>query len=376
MRVRASLLAAIALLAASASIPAGPAHAEVRIGAAGPITGNNDWFGEQMLRGVEAAVEDLNTRGGVLGQQVRVVAVDDACNAEQGAAAARKLIADGVVFVSGHVCSGAAIPASAVYEAHDVLDIAPTATNPRLTEQGFSRIFRLVGRDDQQGEFAAGFTIDRWPGKRVALVHDSEAYGKGLVEQVKRALNVRGVQEVALESVRPGQVDFGPLLSRLAEVGAEIVYYGGYSPEAGLLVRQGRTAGHAFQLVTGDSLYTEQFGLIAGEAAEGAIFSSYPDPRRNPEAAEVVARFRAAGFEPEGLTLYHYASVQVWAQAAEKAGSLSGGELAAILRRERFPTVLGLVEFDTKGDVTGVTGFAWYVWRGGKHVPLDEPRTK
>ena len=106
------------------------------------------------------------------------------------------------------------------------------------------------------------------------------------------------------------------------------------------------------------------------------IFSSYPDPRRNPEAAEVVARFRAAGFEPEGLTLYHYASVQVWAQAAEKAGTFGGGELAAVLRRERFPTVLGLVGFDAKGDVTGVAGFAWYVWRGGTYVPLEEARTE
>jgi branched-chain amino acid transport system substrate-binding protein len=101
------------------------------------------------------------------------------------------------------------------------------------------------------------------------------------------------------------------------------------------------------------------------------IFSSYPDARHNPEAAEVVARFRAAGFEPEGITLYHYASVQVWAHAAELAGTFSGGELAAVLRRERFPTVLGRVGFDAKGDVTGVAGFAWYVWRGGKYVLLD-----
>ena len=376
MRVQAVALAAIALLTAPASIPAGTAHAEVRIGAAGPITGTNAWYGEQMLLGVQTAVAELNARGGVLGQQVRIVEGDDVCDPEQGVAAARKLIGDGVVFVSGHVCSGAAIPASAVYEAHDVLDIAPTASNPRLTEQGFTKVFRLVGRDDQQGEFAAGFITARWSGKRIALVHDSQAYGQGLVEQVKLALNARDVREVALESVRPGQIDFGPLLARLAEVGAEIVYYGGYPSEAGLLVRQARMEGHAFQLVSGDSLYTEQFGLLGGEAAEGVIFSSYPDARHNPEAAEVVARFRAAGFEPEGLTLYHYASVQVWAQAAKKAGTFAGGELAAVLRRERFPTVLGLVGFDAKGDVTGVAGFAWYVWRGGTYVPLGGPETE
>jgi branched-chain amino acid transport system substrate-binding protein len=329
-----------------------------------------------MLLGVEGAVEALNAKGGVLGKQVRVVAVDDTCNPEQGVAAARKLVAAGVVFVSGNLCSGAAIPASAVYEAHDVLNIPATATNPQLTEQGFTRIFRLAGRDDQQGEFAAGFIAAKWPEGRVALVHDGEVYGKGLVEQMKRALNARGVQEVALEGVRPGQIDFGPLLSRLAEVGTEVIYYGGYSTEAALLIRQAREAGHDFQLVSGDSLFTEQFGLVAGEAAEGAIFSSYPDARGNPEAAEVVARFRAAGFEPEGLTLHYYASVQVWAHAAEKAGTFRGGELAAVLRRERFPTVLGLVGFDAKGDVTGVAGFDWFVWRSNTYIPLEEPRTE
>src|SRR5688572_29929735 len=100
MRRRAILLATIALFATPVLILAGPATAEVRIGAAGPITGNNDWFGEQMLRGVQAAVEELNARGGVLGQRVRVVPGDDACDAEQGVAAARKLVADGVEFVS------------------------------------------------------------------------------------------------------------------------------------------------------------------------------------------------------------------------------------------------------------------------------------
>jgi branched-chain amino acid transport system substrate-binding protein len=138
MRVRAVILAA-ALLTVPASIPAGTAHAEVRIGVAGPLTGKYAWYGEQQLLGVQTAVAELNARGGVLGQQVRVVEGDDDCDPEQGVAAARKLVADGVVFVSGHVCSGAAIPASAVYEAHDVLNIAPTATNPRLMEQGFTK---------------------------------------------------------------------------------------------------------------------------------------------------------------------------------------------------------------------------------------------
>ena len=118
------------------------------------------------------------------------------------------------------------------------------------------------------------------------------------------------------------------------------------------------------------SLASEEFGLIAGRAAEGTLFTFLADPRRNPEAAPVVERFRASGFEPEGYTLYTYAAVQVWAQAAEKAGSLELEAMIASLREHRFDTVLGAIDFDEKGDVTTQTPI-WYVWRGGTYVPLE-----
>ena len=136
------------------------------------------------------------------------------------------------------------------------------------------------------------------------------------------------------------------------------------------MARAALDRGYPVQLVAGDVLQSEEFGLIAGPAAEGAVFLSAADARTRPEAAPVVARFRASGFEPEGYTLYAYGAVQVWAQAAKKAGSLQLQAMIASLRQHQFDTVLGPIAFDEKGDLK-VQRPVWYVWQGGKYLPLE-----
>ncbi len=136
------------------------------------------------------------------------------------------------------------------------------------------------------------------------------------------------------------------------------------------MARAARDRGYPVQLVTAMSLQSEDFGLIAGAAAEGALFLDVADPRRRAEAAPVVERFRTSGFEPEGYTLYAYGAVQVWAQAAEKAGSLELPAMIAPLREHQFDTVLGPIDFDEKGDLT-VQNPVWYVWRDGTYMPLE-----
>ena len=152
-----------------------------------------------------------------------------------------------------------------------------------------------------------------------------------------------------------------------------MVFIGGYHTEIGLMARAARDLGYQVQLVTGSSLASEEFGLIDGSAAEGTLFTFLADQRRNPEAARVVERFRESGFDPEGYTLYAYAAVQVWAQAAQKAGSLELSAMIASLRDHQFDTVLGAIDFDEKGDVTTQTPI-WHIWRGGTYVPLELSR--
>ncbi|MGX9177554.1 branched-chain amino acid ABC transporter substrate-binding protein [Mesorhizobium sp. BHbdii] len=347
-----------------------PAQAEVLIGVAGPMTGKLEWTGTQLKRGAEVAVADINAAGGVLGQQVRLITVDDFCDPEQAVAAAQKLVADGVVFVVGHYCSGASIPASKVYEAAGILQISPSSTNPMLTEQGRANVFRVCSRDDAQGFEAGNYLADHWSDKKIAILHDNTTYGKGLADETRKQLNKRGVNETIYDGYAPGKDDYSAEVSRLQAADIAVLYMGGYHTEAALMVRAARDRGYSLQLISGDDTATEAFGLIAGPAAEGTLFTFVPDPRRNAEAAQVVERFRAENFEPDSWTLHSYGAAQTWAQAVEKAGSLELQAVIASLRSNQFDTVLGRMDFDDKGDLT-VQSWVWYVWKGGEYVPLE-----
>ena len=293
-------------VALSGVLVAGPlARADVLIGAATVFAGPEAQIGEQVLRGAQMAVEDLNAAGGVLGQKLKLSVVDDACEGSQAVAAAQKLVSEGVVFVVGHLCSAAAIPASEVYEKAGVLEISPAATNPKLTEQGRDNVFRVIGRDDQQGAMAADYIAHHWPNAKIAVVHDGTTYGEGLGAETKRELNRAGVSEILFESIIPGKADHPELMARLQAAGVTVLFFGGYGVEAGILARNAHDMGLKIQFVGGDGLDTSEFIQAAGPAGEGAIFTAQADARRNPAAADVVERFRKAGFEPEGVDPLH-----------------------------------------------------------------------
>jgi branched-chain amino acid transport system substrate-binding protein len=364
------LFLAGAFLAALCEIPA--ARADVLIGAAGPLTGANAYIGDQAQQGVEMAVADLNARGGVLGQQVRLIIVDDACDPGQAAAAAQKLVGERILFVVGHLCSGASIAAAEIYERAGIIMISPGSTNPAFTEQGRTNVFRVCGRDDQQGAIAAAHLADYWRDKKIAILHDGSTYGKGLADATKLELNRLGVRETLYEPYTPGLSDYSDLARKLIAAGIEVAYVGGYYQEIALLIREAREQGSELQLVSGDAIATEGFWQVAGPAAEGTQFTFFPDPRLSPAAGEVVERFRKNGFEPEGYTLGSYAAVQVWAQAAERVGATEPKSVIAALHASEFDTVLGKIGFDEKGDVRQ-PAFVWYLWRDGKYSPTEPP---
>ncbi|PBB99274.1 MULTISPECIES: branched-chain amino acid ABC transporter substrate-binding protein [unclassified Mesorhizobium] len=346
------------------------ARAEVLIGVSSAMTGRLAWIGEQGQRGAERAVADLNAAGGVLGQKVRLISVDDFCDPEQAVAAAQKLVADGVVLVVGHYCSGASIPASKVYEAAGVVQISPGSTNPQLTEQGRGNVFRTIGRDDAQGFIAGNYLADHWDDKKIAILHDNSTYGKGLADETRKQLNKRGVTEAFYDAYRPGKDDYSAEVAALQSAGISALYVGGYHADVALIARAAGDRDYTLQLISGDALATEEFALIAGSAAEGTLFTFPADPRRNAGAAAIVEQFRAQNFEPAGYTLLSYCAVQVWAQAVAKAGSLAPKAVIAALREQQFDTVIGRVDFDAKGDLTRQS-WVWYVWRGGEYVPVE-----
>ena len=361
----------IVAVAVAAFLLAGhAARADIEIATAGPMTGQYASFGAQMRAGAEQAVEDINAAGGVLGQQLVLSIGDDACDPKQAVAVANQMVNRGVIFMAGHFCSGSSIPASKVYEEEDVLQISPASTNPALTEEGGDNVFRTCGRDDQQGEVAGAFLAESFSGKNIAIVHDKTAYGKGLADETRKALNAAGVTEALYEAYTAGEKDYSALVSKLKKNSIDVLYVGGYHTEAGLMVRQMREQGMATRLVSGDALVTDEYWSITGDAGEGTLMTFSPDPRKNPAAAPVVQKFRDKGIEPEGYVLYTYGAIQAFVLAAEKAGSTDLDALIATLRAESFDTVLGTIGFDMTGDVTA-PGYVFYEWKNGTYDYLD-----
>ena len=369
MTIRLNLLAGVALAAALGAT--GAAQAQVKLAVGGPITGGSASFGAQLKMGVEQAVEDINAAGGVNGQKIQLLVGDDASDPKQGISVANKFIGDGAKWVVGHFNSSVSIPTSRVYMENNILQVTPASTNPGLTEpdpktkESKWNVFRTCGRDDQQGAVAADYLLKNAKGKKIAFIHDKKAYGKGLVDETKKALNAGGVKEALYETINPGEKDYSAIVSKLKAAGAEIVYYGGEHTEAGLLVRQMRDQGMQTILMGGDGIASEEYAQIAGPGAENTLMTFPPDPRLNSAAADVVKRFEAKKFNPETYTLYSYAAVQVIQQAATEAKSLDSKELAKVMHSGKtFKTVVGDISYDKKGDVTRAD-YVVYRWVKG-----------
>jgi branched-chain amino acid transport system substrate-binding protein len=341
----------------------GVAQAQIKLGVAGPITGPNAAFGAQLKNGVEQAVEDINAKGGVLGQKITVSVGDDVSDPKQGVSVANKFVGDGVKWVVGHFNSGVTNPASDVYMENGIVMVTPSATNPKITEKGMWNVFRTCGRDDQQGAVAAAYIATTLKGKKVAVVHDKTTYGQGLADETKKAMNAKGVKEVLYEGVNTGEKDYSALISKIKSSGADVVYWGGLHTEGGLIVRQMRDQGVKAVMMSGDGITSDEFATIGGPGVEGTLMTFPPDPRKRPEAKDIVAKFEAKKFNPEAYTLYSYAAVQILAQAAEMAKSTDPKKVAEAMHSGKpFKTVIGDIAYDKKGDITR-PDYTMYVWK-------------
>lgn len=362
-------IAAAMLLSACAgsgpSSPPAPAANEIVIGVAGPMTGDLAVFGEQLRRGAQQAVADLNADGGVLGRKLRLVVGDDQCDPKRAVRVANDLAEQGVVFVDGHFCSGSSIPASAVYaEQGTIVQMTPSSTNPKLTENGIATLFRSCGRDDRQGTFAGAWLVETYPGKSIAILDDGSPYGAGLARETERTVQEKGAAVAMRESFAQRQRDFSTLIARLKAARIDVVYVGGYHNEIAALVRQAREQGFAGSFAAADALNTSEFWSIAGSAANGVRFTDASSQVNLVSAKSAVETFRSAGYEPRGYTLGSYAAVQAWAAAAEMAGTTDAGAVAETLHKSTIPTVIGDLSWDERGDLRRVE-YAWFVWQDG-----------
>jgi branched-chain amino acid transport system substrate-binding protein len=344
---------------------AGTAHAQLKLGVTGPFTGPNAAFGAQIKQGSDQAVADFNAAGGILGQKITVTYGDDVSDPKQGVSVANKFASEGVKWVVGPFNSGVTMPSSEVYQENGIVQITPSATNPKVTERGMWNVFRTCGRDDQQGAVAGAYIAKNFKGKKVAIVHDKTTYGQGLADETRKAMTKAGMKDVLYEGVNTGEKDFSALVSKIKAAGADLVYWGGLHTEGGLIVRQMRDQGLKTVMMSGDGITTDEFASVGGPGVEGTLMTYGPDPRKNPAAKAVVEKFRAKKFEPEAYTLYSYAALEVLKQAAEAAKTLDPKKVAAQIKSgQKFKTVIGELSYDKKGDITRLD-YVMYVWKKG-----------
>ncbi len=334
---------------------------DITIAVAGPMTGTESAFGRQMKNGAELAVADINAAGGVLGKKLALDIEDDACDPKQARSVAEKIGGMGIPFVAGHYCSSSSIPASEAYAENNVLEITPASTNPTFTERGLWNVARVCGRDDQQGAVAGDYIASNFKGKNIAILNDKTTYGKGLADETKKALNKAGVTEKMYESYTKGDKDFNAIVSRLKAENIDLVYVGGYHQEAGLILRQMRDQGLKTVLMAGDAMADKEYASITGAAGAVTLFTFGPDPRKKASAAAIVDKFKAKNIDPEGYTLYTYAAVQVWTQAAAKAGTTDPKKVMDTIRAGSWDTVIGKMEYDSKGDIKHLD-YVVYKW--------------
>jgi branched-chain amino acid transport system substrate-binding protein len=289
------------------------------------------------------------------------------------AVANRAVDADKVVGVVGHFCSSSTMPASEIYADADVLTITPASTNPQVTERGLPTMMRMCGRDDQQGIVAGDYIVKKLGAKRVAVIHDKDTYGQGLADATRAQLRKNGLTEVLYEGLTRGEKDFNALVTKIRSLNADAVYFGGLHTEAGPLVRQMREQGVNAAFISGDGIVSEDFATAAGgnNFVKGVLMTFGADPRKNDAGKAVIEKFRAAKYEPEGYTLYSYASMQVLAAALKGSGSTSGAKMAEWLKKNPVDTVMGQKAFDAKGDLV-VSDYVMYGWDDqGKYAEVE-----
>ncbi len=359
-------------------LPMNIAQAEeqtIKIGVAGPLSGAYAAFGEQLWRGAEQAAKDINKNGGILGKEIELIRADDACEPKQAVSVANRIVDhEEVSAVIGHFCSSSTIPASEIYADADVIMITPASTNPTVTDRGLPTVFRTCGRDDQQGVVAADFIVNTLKAKNVAIIHDKDTYGKGLADAMQVKLEALGGKVALYEGLTRGEKDFNALITKVKQVKADALYFGGLHTEAGPLVRQLREQGSEIPFISGDGIVSQDFVISAGgsKMVRNVFMTFGADPRKLPSGKKAVAQFRDNGYEPEGYTLYSYATLQIIAKAMNSTKSMAGEDLSQWLKSHSVQTVMGEKSWDAKGDLKE-SGYVMYYWdKSGQYFEYNK----
>jgi branched-chain amino acid transport system substrate-binding protein len=372
-----TLMNAAAWLAAGALLLTGAACAkkDVTLAVVAPMTGEQAQSGKDLLGAVQFAAEEWNNKGGVLGKKVVVISVDDKGDPTTAAAIPGELQGK-VDAVIGHYNSSCTLAAMEGYYKDRMLMITPSSTNPEITEKGYPLVFRVCGRDDQQGKSAAAYVASHFPGSKVAVLHDNSAYGKELANEFMANYEFLTKSKLAsYGAVERSHADYTNEINAVKAKEPTLVYFGGLWPQGAELVSQFRKAGLNYTFVSGDGCFDPQFIKAAGANAEGVLVTFIPDQEKLPGAKQAVAALKGrSGGRLGPYALYAYSAANAALQGMAKAQTTDPVEVAKTLHKIEVETPFGMMKFDDKNDPQQSPYVMWTVQNGAfVEVPKDAP---
>jgi branched-chain amino acid transport system substrate-binding protein len=332
----------------------------VKIGLMGPVTGSWASEGQEMKQVLDLLVEELNAKGGLLGEQVRLVSDDDGGDPRTAALAAQRLTSQNVAAVVGTYGSAVTEATQNIYDEAKIIQIANGSTAVRLTEKGLKYFFRTCPRDDEQAKVAVQ-TIEKLGVKKLAILHDNSTYAKGLADESKELLaKNKGIEIVFYEALTPKEQDYSTILTKLKAAQPDFVFFTGYYSEAGLLLKQKKEMGFDAPFMGGDATNNPDLVKIAGkDAAAGFYFLSAPLPKDLPSEqakAFLDAFTKKYGNPPNSIySVLAGDGFRVVAHAIEQTKTLDTAKLAEYLHKDLkdFPGLTGKISFNEKGDRVG-----------------------
>jgi len=345
---------------------------EVKIGHVGPLTGGIAHLGKDNENGARLAVEEANAaKVKIDGKEVKftLVAEDDQADPKVGTTVAQKMVDAKVAGVVGHLNSGTSIPASPIYNQAGIPVISGSATNPKLTEQGFKTQFRVVGRDDQQGPAIASYLATNNKPQTVAVIDDATAYGEGIANEVEKTLKAAKITVLPREKGTDKTTDWKAILTKLRGRNPDAVFYGGMDATGGPLLKQGRELGIKAVFSFGDGACTDEMAKLAGEAAEGMLCSQAGLPPQAADKKFLDAYKKKFNADPILYSPFTYDAANMLIQAMQKANSSDPKKYLPELAKLDFKGVTGNIAFDNKGDRKDAE-MTIFTMKGGKIEPV------
>jgi len=358
-RASASILALVVGLMVLVVLAGNPSSVQAgtkqfKIGVMGPMTGDQARWGLDLLHSVEVAAEEVNAKGGILGAKVVVVGEDDQHNPKIGEAVAQKFSDDKEVMgVIGPYNSAVVLAITPIYEKASLVHMGASFSNPKITEQGFKTVFRVNSRDDRQGPAGAEYVLNTLKAKKVAVLDDQSTFGKGVADECVKKLEAEGVKPTRAV-IKAGDKDFRAVLGTLAK-DTQAIYFGGYAPEAALLVRQLQELGHKAAFLGPDGLFEpEDYIKAAGGAAEGSIVTALAAPPESvPAAKEFIKKYEAKHGTIGPYSLNAYDGVNIIFAAIKRAGKFDRAAIAAeVAKTKNYKGISSgrAITFNEKGD--------------------------